>query len=187
MEHEDRHRKLYPCKVCGQQYPNRYALFKHAKRAGHYRNDGKRLPPKHHVPYKGVTPLSALEFGSRARTPPRARGAELNQAEIRNIYNPEEPASSRTLTNSTPPSVGELSIPKKKRRTDYTEASTSRDVADNPRPANSPSRKGKAPIRGAVNFKRRQPDTTDESSSEDEFDRAGRSTPKDPLDPSDTE
>ena len=64
-EHEARHRKQYACRVCGQTYPTRFMLFRHAKGAGHYlsKDITHKLPVAARIPYKGKNTKPPGEFG----------------------------------------------------------------------------------------------------------------------------
>ena len=93
--HEERHRRLYPCRVCHQHYPTRYALFRHAKRLGHYLNKEQTgaLPLAHHIAFKGQADLTRgpRQFGSsRHPLAPPSKHRELTKRQIIDIYRPRE-------------------------------------------------------------------------------------------------
>lgn len=56
QQHENRHFRLYRCKVCHTGYSNRYELFMHTKRERHYipQSSGQPIPRNFHVPRKDM-------------------------------------------------------------------------------------------------------------------------------------
>lgn len=176
-DHEDRHRRVYPCLKCGRQFATRFSLYKHTKRSGHYLKDAKRLPTNHHIPYKGARPLSAVEFGrTTAHTlpPTQPRAEVLERPEINQIYQPRLPADERTVDCS---SDLRTRIPRKRRRDDSPGPSSRYQSPPRP-PPSTHSKKGKALAKGratpkqtGANFKRGEKSESEDSP--DEFDLAG--------------
>ena len=91
--HEERHRRLYACRVCKLHYPTRFALFRHTKRTGHYikKEEVAALPRNHHVPFKGRDLMTRQpgQFGRLARhqSPPRKQ-RELTRRQVMDLYRP---------------------------------------------------------------------------------------------------
>lgn len=110
LAHEERHRRLYPCRVCKKHYPTRFSLFRHAKREGHYINqtNSGALPVNHHVPFKGKAMFTkpAGQFGVSKQQPPK-KFRELSTRQIIDIYRPRR-CDTRVIdysrSNSTRPS-----------------------------------------------------------------------------------
>ena len=90
--HEERHRKLYPCRICHTHYPTRYALFRHAKKRGHYINktENGALPANHHIAFKGREQLTKgpSQFGRSEPLAPPEKQRELSRRQILDIYRP---------------------------------------------------------------------------------------------------